>query len=156
MMTVKRTLNVRIPFITVIFNSVKALNIDSYRRTCEHFIDQTPEQFAQEHNLILDTGSKLDDQNMLAMAKDRVIFQQRPTTNTSLFSVNLGKMRSMRMFFSNSECTSGQLVIASPDSQYKILHFHHEGLDKLAKLFEQWNAIKSRSVKDVSNYSVIT
>lgn len=56
----------------------------------------------------------------------------------------------MRLFYSNPECTSGQLVIASFDSQYKILHFHHGGLDKLAKLFEQWNLIKSKSVKDVS------
>ncbi|KIH67962.1 hypothetical protein ANCDUO_01704 [Ancylostoma duodenale] len=28
-------------------------------------------------------------------------------------------MRSMRLFYSNSECTCGQLVIASPDSHYK-------------------------------------
>lgn len=58
----------------------------------------------------------------------------------------------MRLFYSNPECTSGQLVIANFDSQYKILHFHHGGLDRLAKLFEQWNAIKSKSVKDVSLY----
>lgn len=58
----------------------------------------------------------------------------------------------MRLFFSNSDCTSGQLVIASHDSQYKILHFHHGGLDKLAQLFEQWSAVKARSVKDVSPF----
>lgn len=61
----------------------------------------------------------------------------------------VGKMRSMRIFYSNPECTSGELVIASPDSQYKILHFHHGGLDKLAQLFEHWNAVKSKSVHDV-------
>uniref|UniRef100_A0A1I7WB83 Rab-GAP TBC domain-containing protein n=1 Tax=Heterorhabditis bacteriophora TaxID=37862 RepID=A0A1I7WB83_HETBA len=59
-------------------------------------------------------------------------------------------MRSMRLFYSNPECTSGQMVIASPDSHYKILHFHHGGLDKLAQLFEQWTAIKAKSVKDGS------
>uniref|UniRef100_A0AC34GWK5 Rab-GAP TBC domain-containing protein n=1 Tax=Panagrolaimus sp. ES5 TaxID=591445 RepID=A0AC34GWK5_9BILA len=112
-------------------------------------IPTTPEQFAQEKNLILDTACRTDDANMLAMAKERVVFQQRPT-NTSLFSVNLGKMRSMRLFYSNPEYTCGQLVIASPDSRYKILHFHHGGLDKLAQIFEQWNAIKSKSVKDGS------
>lgn len=52
-------------------------------------IPTTPEQFAQEKNLILDTACRTDDANMLAMAKERVVFQQRPT-NTSLFSVNLG------------------------------------------------------------------
>ena len=54
--------------------------------------NMTPEQFAKEHNLILDSGGKEGDETsmMLAMAKERVIFQQRPS-NASLFSVNLGK-----------------------------------------------------------------
>uniref|UniRef100_A0A1I8BN82 Rab-GAP TBC domain-containing protein n=1 Tax=Meloidogyne hapla TaxID=6305 RepID=A0A1I8BN82_MELHA len=51
----------------------------------------------------------------------------------------------MRVFYSNPERTSGQLVIASYDSQYKIFHFHHDGLDKLAIIFERWNAVKARS-----------
>uniref|UniRef100_A0A1I8B2J2 Rab-GAP TBC domain-containing protein n=1 Tax=Meloidogyne hapla TaxID=6305 RepID=A0A1I8B2J2_MELHA len=54
-------------------------------------------------------------------------------------------MRSMRVFYSNPERTCGQLVIASYDSQYKIFHFHHDGLDKLAIIFERWNAVKARS-----------
>uniref|UniRef100_A0A915MS88 Uncharacterized protein n=1 Tax=Meloidogyne javanica TaxID=6303 RepID=A0A915MS88_MELJA len=54
-------------------------------------------------------------------------------------------MRSMRVFYSNPERTSGQLVIASYDSQYKIFHFHHDGLDKLALIFERWNAVKAKS-----------
>ncbi|PIO73031.1 hypothetical protein TELCIR_05010 [Teladorsagia circumcincta] len=32
----------------------------------------------------------------------------------------------------------------------KILHFHHGGLDKLAQLFEQWSAVKAKSVKNGS------
>lgn len=59
-----------------------------------------------------------------------------------------GKMRSMRLFFSADDLTSGQLVIATCDSHYKILHFHHGGLDKLAQLLEQWSAIKPKAVKD--------
>lgn len=60
-------------------------------------------------------------------------------------------MRSLRLFFSNKERTSGQLVIASLESQYKILHFHHGGLDKLAQIFEQWDAVKSRSKRGVDS-----
>ncbi|RXG52099.1 TBC1 domain family member 16 [Armadillidium vulgare] len=56
-----------------------------------------------------------------------------------IFSVDLGQMKSLRLFFSDSEKTCGQLVIASQESQYKILHFHHGGLDKLASIFEDWN-----------------
>ncbi|KAB7499849.1 hypothetical protein Anas_02698, partial [Armadillidium nasatum] len=52
-----------------------------------------------------------------------------------IFSVDLGQMKSLRLFFSDSEKTCGQLVIASQESQYKILHFHYGGLDKLAKHF---------------------
>ena len=47
-------------------------------------------------------------------------------------------MRSLRVFYSNDSCTSGQLVIASRESQYKILHFHNHGLDRLAEIFSEW------------------
>lgn len=50
-----------------------------------------------------------------------------------------GQMRSLRLFYSDKECTRGQVVIASRESQYKILHFHNGGLDKLAEIFEDWS-----------------
>lgn len=52
--------------------------------------------------------------------------------------VCLGQMRSMRIFYNDQMCTSGQLVIASRESQYKILHFHHGGLDRLVETFCGW------------------
>lgn len=58
-------------------------------------------------------------------------------------------MRSLRLFYSNKECNCGQFVIASRESQYKILHFHHGGLDKLAKVFEEYNFL-SKSKNKVS------
>ncbi|KAK6169034.1 hypothetical protein SNE40_020163 [Patella caerulea] len=65
-----------------------------------------------------------------------------------VFSVDLGQMRSLRLFYSDNECTQGQVVIASPESQYKILHFHSGGLDKLAEIFEQWNLFRKSQTKD--------
>ncbi|BFZ02976.1 hypothetical protein BsWGS_06017 [Bradybaena similaris] len=56
-----------------------------------------------------------------------------------VFSVDLGQMRSLRLFYSDQACTQGQVVIASRESQYKILHFHNGGLDKLAEIFEDWS-----------------
>lgn len=50
-----------------------------------------------------------------------------------------GQSKSLRLFFSDRDNTCGQLVIASRESQYKIFHFHHGGLDKLAAVFEDWN-----------------
>ncbi|XP_035695303.1 TBC1 domain family member 16-like [Branchiostoma floridae] len=55
-----------------------------------------------------------------------------------VFSADLGQMRSLRLFFNDGDGTCGQLVIASRESQYKILHFHHGGLDRLAEMFEEW------------------
>ncbi|XP_039969925.1 uncharacterized protein LOC120781756 isoform X3 [Bactrocera tryoni] len=57
----------------------------------------------------------------------------RKKTNCRRFSVDLSQMRSLRLFFNDDNCTSGQLVISSRESQYKILHFHHGGLDHLAQ-----------------------
>ncbi|XP_011301366.1 TBC1 domain family member 16 [Fopius arisanus] len=57
------------------------------------------------------------------------------------FSVDLGQMRSLRLFFADPGCTSGQLVVASRESQYKILHFHHGGLDRLANTLHQWHQL---------------
>ncbi|XP_054606530.2 TBC1 domain family member 16 isoform X2 [Nothobranchius furzeri] len=65
-----------------------------------------------------------------------------------VFRVDLGHMRSLRLFFSDEACTSGQLVIASRESQYKILHFHHAGLDKLAEVFQQWKCCRETQLKD--------
>ncbi|KAH7699823.1 Protein TBC-16, partial [Aphelenchoides avenae] len=120
--------------------------LEPYRQNYVAMLSTTPEQFAKDHNLMLESSTS-DDPSVVALSKERVIFQQK-SSNASLFSVNLGKMRSMRLFYSNPEYTSGQLVITSPDSQYKILHFHHGGLDKLAQLFEQWNADSPSPVPD--------
>ncbi|XP_051570095.1 TBC1 domain family member 16-like isoform X2 [Myxocyprinus asiaticus] len=65
-----------------------------------------------------------------------------------VFRVDLGHMRSLRLFFSDEACTCGQLVIASRESQYKILHFHHAGLDKLAEVFQQWKCCRETQLKD--------
>ncbi|VDN19473.1 unnamed protein product [Gongylonema pulchrum] len=59
-------------------------------------------------------------------------------------------MRSMRLFFTPDNTASGQFVVATWDSRYKILHFHNGGLDKLARLLEQWSVIKTKCVKDGS------
>uniref|UniRef100_A0AAY4BNQ3 Rab-GAP TBC domain-containing protein n=1 Tax=Denticeps clupeoides TaxID=299321 RepID=A0AAY4BNQ3_9TELE len=65
-----------------------------------------------------------------------------------VFRVDLGHMRSLRLFFSDDACTSGQLVIASRESQYKVLHFHHAGLDKLAEVFQQWKSCRETQLKE--------
>ena len=60
-----------------------------------------------------------------------------------VFSVDLGQMRSLRLFYCDdipaAASGSGQLVIASCESQYKVLHFHNGGLDRLIEILNEWN-----------------
>ncbi|XP_004860927.1 TBC1 domain family member 16 isoform X1 [Heterocephalus glaber] len=65
-----------------------------------------------------------------------------------VFRVDLGHMRSLRLFFSDEACTSGQLVVASRESQYKVFHFHHGGLDKLCEVFQQWKFCAETHLRD--------
>ncbi|NXG80079.1 TBC16 protein, partial [Baryphthengus martii] len=65
-----------------------------------------------------------------------------------VFRVDLGQMRSLRLFFSDEACTCGQLVVASRESQYKIFHFHHGGLDKLSEVFQRWKYCTETHLKD--------
>ncbi|XP_056629757.1 TBC1 domain family member 16 [Diorhabda sublineata] len=69
------------------------------------------------------------------------ILQPKHIHKCRRFSVDLSQMRSLRLFFSDNSCTCGQLVIASRESQYKILHFHHGGLDHLAQVLHQWHSL---------------
>ncbi|GBM29361.1 TBC1 domain family member 16 [Araneus ventricosus] len=92
------------------------------------FVEGTPESLAHAHNL-----SFPDDNSQTASKISR---RER---SCGVYSVDLSQMRSLRLFYSNKECTCGQLVIASRESQYKILHFHHGGLDKLANVFEEYD-----------------
>ncbi|CAF0844005.1 unnamed protein product [Didymodactylos carnosus] len=64
-----------------------------------------------------------------------------------VFSVNLGQMRSLRLFYCDELTNSGQLVIASCESQYKVLHFHQGGLDRLTNVFNEWNIFAVEKAK---------
>ncbi|KAG8191232.1 hypothetical protein JTE90_021966 [Oedothorax gibbosus] len=98
------------------------------------FVEGTAESLAHAHNL-----SFPEEHSAVS----------RRESSWGVFSVDLSQMRSLRLFYSNKECNCGQLVIASRESQYKILHFHHGGLDKLAKVFEEYNFL-SKSKNKVS------
>ncbi|XP_059607672.1 TBC1 domain family member 16 isoform X2 [Phlebotomus argentipes] len=93
----------------------------------------TPEMLAFRHNLAFPETSA---------TSSPVVHRRTPIVlKCRRFSVDLSQMRSLRLFFSDTECTSGQLVIASRESQYKILHFHHGGLDHLAQVLHQWHSV---------------
>ncbi|CAG2216537.1 TBC1 domain family member 16 [Mytilus edulis] len=74
------------------------------------------------------------------------------TTTSGPDSKPPSQMRSLRLFYSDPECTKGQVVIASRESQYKILHFHTRGLDKLAEIFKDWNLFAQDQSKESRPY----
>ncbi|XP_022905140.1 TBC1 domain family member 16 [Onthophagus taurus] len=90
----------------------------------------TPEFLAQKHNLTFPDSANCSP-----------ILPSKQPHKCRRFSVDLSQMRSLRLFFSDSNCTCGQLVVASRESQYKILHFHHGGLDHLAQVLHRWHSL---------------
>lgn len=107
---------------------IRTQSVSSVEETSSNWM--TPELLAYKHNLAFPdsvTSSPILTRNMPMKCRR--------------FSVDLSQMRSLRLFFNDENCTSGQLVIASRESQYKILHFHHGGLDHLAQVLHQWHCI---------------
>lgn len=77
-----------------------------------------------------------------------------PPPKVEIFTVDLRQMKSLRLFFTSTEScikeiennnSTGQLVIASRESQFKVFHFHFGGLDKLVSVLEEWNFLKKKS-----------
>lgn len=90
----------------------------------------SPEFLAQKHNLTFPDSAGCSP-----------ILPTKQKHKCRRFSVDLSQMRSLRLFFNDNSCTCGQLVVASRESQYKILHFHHGGLDHLAQVLHQWHSL---------------
>ncbi|XP_055630506.1 TBC1 domain family member 16 isoform X2 [Toxorhynchites rutilus septentrionalis] len=90
----------------------------------------SPELLAFKHNLAFPESASASP-----------IISRKAPVKCRRFSVDLSQMRALRLFFNDENCTSGQLVIASRESQYKILHFHHGGLDHLAQVLHQWHCL---------------
>lgn len=90
---------------------------------------RSPELLALQHNLVFPESATASPVTL------------RRAHRCRRFSVDLSEMRSLRLFFADLACTCGQLVVASRESQYKILHFHHGGLDRLAATLHQWHQL---------------
>lgn len=90
----------------------------------------TPEFLAHKHNLTFPDSVNCSP-----------VLPTKQQHKCRRFSVDLSQMRSLRLFFNDTNCTCGQLVVASRESQYKILHFHHGGLDHLAQVLHQWHSL---------------
>ncbi|CAK1547050.1 unnamed protein product [Leptosia nina] len=90
----------------------------------------TPEFLALKHNLVFPES-----------VQSSPAPQRRAPLKCRRFSADLSQMRSLRLFFNDDNCTCGQLVVASRESQYKILHFHHGGLDHLAQVLHRWHSL---------------
>lgn len=88
-------------------------------------------------SLVSDYGSRTRAFSHIVQA-ERYAAENGEPRSPSVFIVDLGMMVYVRFFFVDERRTSGQLVIVSRESQFKLLHFHHGGLDRLDALFESW------------------
>ena len=93
-----------------------------------------------------------NSQQFTYSSEDKVTFsaglaEERSTRENlvGVMSADLNQMRSIRMFFSDERETSGQLVIASCESQYKIFHFHNGGLDRLSSILKSYQNCSEKS-----------
>lgn len=109
------------------FEFSRSESVTSNDSQCNWF---SPEFLAQKHNLTFPDSASCSP-----------ILPAKNQHKCRRFSVDLSQMRSLRMFFNDANCTCGQLVVASRESQYKILHFHHGGLDHLAQVLHQWHSL---------------
>lgn len=50
-----------------------------------------------------------------------------------------GDMKSIRLFFDDSNDGSGHLAVISKENHYKVLHFHCGGLKKISKILQTLN-----------------
>lgn len=111
---------------------IRTVSITSQEETNPFASWMSPETFAYKHNLSFPES---------VSASPIVSRKHAAPLKCRRFSVDLSQMRALRLFFNDENCTSGQLVIASRESQYKILHFHHGGLDHLAQVLHQWHCL---------------
>jgi hypothetical protein len=115
-------------------------NIESNGESSNRVIDDSL-PFMKEANLWKNTTG-ICEPNLSIMEDDDSI-RSVAEQFCGVFSVDLGKMRSLRLFYCDDTSTtasgSGQLVIASCESQYKVLHFHNGGLDRLIEILNEWN-----------------
>ncbi|XP_048347220.1 TBC1 domain family member 16 isoform X3 [Sphaerodactylus townsendi] len=124
-------------------NAASVFLVNENREPCKsHMIHSTSSNSSLDPNFEENNGqvqnSRWDEQQKV-FALEQIC---------GVFRVDLGQMRSLRLFFSDEACTSGQLVVASRESQYKIFHFHHGGLDKLSEVFQQWKYCTETHLKD--------
>lgn len=108
----------------------------NFMEDSSHSAWMTPELLAFKHNLSFPESATSSPISQRASSQFSAMVMK-----CRRFSVDLSQMRSLRLFFSDTDCTSGQLVIASRESQYKIMHFHHGGLDHLAQVLHQWHCL---------------
>ncbi|KAK9885196.1 hypothetical protein WA026_010702 [Henosepilachna vigintioctopunctata] len=140
--------------------TVISINVDIANPAIEITTPDSIKDATESFHDIVFSRSESDDKNGMSWCGTNENLTQKPnsTTSTDLsvyspiltrktshtcrrFSVDLSQMRSLRLFFNDDTCTCGQLVVASRESQYKILHFHHGGLDHLAQILHQWHSL---------------
>ena len=80
----------------------------------------------------------------------------RPPKNqaNSAFEIDLGEQRSISVYLRNRAANTGEFIICSHDSVYKILHFHFGQLDQLVKVLREWKQLTKSLRRTRNNLSI--
>ncbi|XP_022658478.1 TBC1 domain family member 16-like isoform X2 [Varroa destructor] len=111
--------------------------------------DNTPEDLVSRHNLAFPEPPASATSSRCVTPS---CHSGSGSPTNSVFSIDLSQMKSLKLLFSNVDSTCGQLVIASRESQYKIFHFHHGGLDKLAEVFKDFDFLMKSRTQRIKEY----
>ena len=137
-------------------NIVNAERMDD--KTVEQIDDRTETENSKNKSNMDNNGTLTDNEieskQYLECASQKSSTSLSPTHNPSetfstpyggIFSISLSDMKAMKLFLTDREGSSGQLVISSLENQYKVFHFHHGGIDKLATVFESWKGCEEEN-----------
>lgn len=145
--------------VTAILNCMIARNREklsgSINRSGSQSSSKTEQNGSSQHKLTQSVEhSVTSNVKHLEQSSSRKSSDTSPPVKVEIFTVDLRQMKSLRLFFTSTEScikeienynSTGQLVIASRESQFKVFHFHFGGLDKLVSVLEEWNFLKKKS-----------
>ena len=115
-------------------------------------IDQNSDKYEEDIKSIKRKLSSSSSNNLVVV--NGYVFRPPKNQANSSFEINLGEMRSLSVYFRNSDCNKGEFVICGHDSVYKVLHFHYGGLDMLVKVLQDWKIITKQ--EKTNNLSILS
>ena len=80
-----------------------------------------------------------NEDKQCSVARGNPIEIEVPPRVNEVFIVDLGEMKSLKLFFDEEDASSGQFVVGNHENHYKVFHFHHGGLNRVNQILQDWH-----------------